>query len=182
MGTSGTGGTGRVIVVGSVNVDLVLRLPALPRPGETVLGGQFARHHGGKGANQAVAAARAGARVHLVGAVGSADGAESLTELQAEGIDVTHVQRVEAPTGAAAILVDTHTAENLIAVASGANDLVTPATVESALKDLTVTATDVMLLSFELPGSALLAAADLARTSGARLVVNPAPSRPELIA
>src|SRR5215472_9203450 len=132
MSVSGTCGPGRVIVVGSVNVDLVMRLPRLPAPGETVLGGVLERHHGGKGANQAVAAARAGAHVAMIGAVGVQDGREPLADLAAEGIDVTHVLRAAGPTGHAAVLVDAGIGENQIAVAPGANDLVTADLVAAA--------------------------------------------------
>jgi ribokinase len=178
----GVSARGRVIVVGSVNVDLVLRLPRLPAPGETVLGGVLAYHPGGKGANQAVAAARAGADVHLIGAVGASDGADSLAGLEAEHIDVTRVLQAGAPTGLAAILVDEHTGENSIAVASGANDLLTPDTVERALLALAARPADVVVLSFELPGPAVQRAAELSRSAGAQLIVNPAPARPDLIA
>ena len=111
-----------VVVVGSVNTDLVVSVERLPRAGETVTGGSFARHGGGKGANQAVAAARAGAQVAMVGAVGADDlGEEALRELAAEGIDVAAVARLDdAATGVAAIMVDER-GENQIAVASGAN-------------------------------------------------------------
>lgn len=175
-------GSGRVIVVGSVNVDLVMRLPALPRAGETVLGGALARHHGGKGANQAVAAARAGAKVMIVGAVGREDGADSVRELVSEGVDVIHVRRADAPTGTAAILVDAQSGENLIAVASGANGLITPEVVNEALTAIALRPADVVVLSFELPGPALHQAADLTEQAGAQLVVNPAPAQPDLIA
>jgi ribokinase len=181
-GAVGTSARGRVIVVGSINVDLVMRLPRLPAPGETVLGGVLERHHGGKGANQAVAAARAGARVHLVGAVGADDGTDSLANLRAEGVDVTHVQHVPGPTGHAAVLVDAGTGENSIAVAPGANELVTPDMVQSTLAAIGLQPADVVVVSFELPGAALQQAAGLARGIGARLVVNPAPAQPELIA
>src|SRR5215212_7025355 len=92
-----------VVVVGSVNADLVVTVARLPRAGETVSGGTFARHGGGKGANQAVAAARVGARVAIVGAVGADDlGDEALRELAAEGIDVSSVSRLDhVPTGVA---------------------------------------------------------------------------------
>ena len=112
----------RVVVVGSVNVDLVVSVGRLPRAGETVAGGTFARHGGGKGANQAVAAARLGAQVAIVGAVGADElGDEALAELAGEGIDVDHVARLDGvATGVAAIVVD-ESGENQIAVASGAN-------------------------------------------------------------
>src|SRR3954463_15638466 len=107
-----------LMVVGSINVDLVWPGERLPTPGETVAGGRFARHGGGKGANQAVAAARLGAQVALVGAGGDDEmGAEALRELAAEGIDVTAVARLEdVLTGVALIVVDAH-GENQIAVA-----------------------------------------------------------------
>jgi ribokinase len=111
----------RVVIVGSVNADLVVAVDALPGPGETVAGGGFARWGGGKGANQAVAAARLGASVALVGAVGDdAFGADALRELAGEGVDVRAVARVGSPTGVALIVVDA-SGENQIAVASGAN-------------------------------------------------------------
>ncbi len=176
-----TSGAGRVIVVGSINVDVVLRLPALPGPGETVLGGALARHHGGKGANQAVAAARAGGHVHMIGAVGAADGTDSVRELAAEGIEVTQVQRVAGLTGLAAVLVDERTSENMIAVASGANGLVTPEVVSAALAATALQPEDVVVLSFELPGPSLERAAEISRDVGARLLVNPAPAQPELL-
>ena len=174
----GTSGSGRVIVFGSVNVDLVMRLPRLPAPGETVLGGVVERHHGGKGANQAVAAARAGARVHLVGAVGAADGDEAVGSLAAEGVQVDQVLRVAAPTGLAAVLVDAASGENQIAVASGANALVTAEQVTASLAALQLTAADIVVLSFELPAGPLLAAARQAAAGGARVLVNPAPALP----
>ena len=174
-----TSDAGRVIVVGSINLDVVLRLPALPGPGETVLGGELARHHGGKGANQAVAAARAGGHVHMIGAVGAEDGTDSLRELAAEGIEVTQVQRVAGLTGLAAVLVDERTSENMIAVASGANGLVTPEVVSAALAATALQPKDVVVLSFELPGPSLERAAEISR--GARLLVNPAPAQPELL-
>jgi len=172
---------GRVIVVGSINVDLVLRLPRLPGQGETVLGGALTRHHGGKGANQAVAAARAGAGVWMVGTVGAEDGEESVRDLQAQGVDVTYVARsADALTGLAVVLVDAASGENQIAVAAGANDLVTVDMVDEAMQSLGVGPGDVVVLCFELPDTPLRLAADLARYTGASLVVNPAPARPDL--
>ena len=160
-----------VIVVGSVNADLVVRAPRLPGPGETVTGGTFARHGGGKGANQAVAAARLGARTALVAAVGGDDfGAEALRGLAAEGVDVDGVARLaDVATGVALIVVDER-AENQIAVASGANAALDGAFVAAALERLEG---GVVLLSLEVGDAALLAGA-----RGARLaVLNPAPAR-----
>src|SRR6266516_408027 len=150
------GAAGRVIVVGSINLDLVLRLPRLPRAGETVTGGTLARHHGGKGANQAVAAARAGATTYLTGAVGASDGDASVQALAAEGIDVSGVARLRGEhTGHAVVLVDS-AGENQIAVASGANAAVAPGNVRAHLSGLRLTASDVIVVSFELPDPPLL--------------------------
>src|SRR4051812_31826458 len=173
---------GTVLVVGSVNVDLVVTLDRLPAAGETVIGGRFARHGGGKGANQAVAAARAGATVRFVGAVGDDDfGAAALAELEAEGIDVGAVARLDdEPTGVALIAVDRE-GRNQIAVASGANARVDAAMARAA-GDLR--RGDVCLLGFEVPDEAVGAAARAAADAGAQIVLNPAPARelPEGIA
>src|SRR5687767_3951620 len=114
----------RVVVVGSSNTDLVLICPRLPRPGETVLGGEFERFSGGKGANQAVAAARAGANVTFIGAHGSDDfGRAAKAGLRAEGINIRYFrERRGVPSGVALILVGGRKRENLIAVARSAND------------------------------------------------------------
>jgi ribokinase len=167
----------RVVIVGAVNVDLIMRLPQLPAPGQTVLGGELTRAEGGKGANQAVAAARVGAQAHLLAAVGEADGGESLAALAAEGVDVAGVHRVAASTGRAIVLVDA-AGENQIAVATGANALISADHVQAALDRLRLTPADVVVLSFEVPTSALRAAAGVAAQAGCQLVVNPAPARP----
>jgi ribokinase len=167
---------GRVVVVGSVNVDLVVVAPRLPGPGETVTGGDVARHHGGKGGNQAVAAARLGARVAFVGAVGEDDfGAAARAALAAEGIDVTHLAVAARPTGVALIVVDAR-AENLIAVAPGANASPTAASVTAALAALAVGPGDVVLTSREIPPDAGRAALAAARAAGALGILNPAPA------
>jgi ribokinase len=149
-----------VVVVGSVNADLVVSVRRLPRPGETVSGGTFARFGGGKGANQAVAAARAGARVALVGAVGADDlGDEALRELGSEGVDVSAVARLaDVATGVAAIVVDDR-GENQIAVASGANaalggDQVAAALARLVAPDASGPATDSPGPSTDSPGAA----------------------------
>jgi ribokinase len=167
-----------VVVVGSVNADLVVSVAELPRAGETVTGGTFARHGGGKGANQAVAAARAGARVALVAAVGADDfGDEALRELAAEGIDVAAVARLDGvPTGVAAIVVDER-GENFVAVASGANAELDAATVTDAVPQLTGRGDGVVLLGHEIPEGAVAAGIRAGREAGWRVVLNPAPAR-----
>ena len=168
--------SGRVIVVGSVNVDLVVATQRLPRPGETITGGQFARHHGGKGGNQAVAAARLGARTSLVGAVGDdAFGVEAVDALRAEGIDTTYLASIEGEaTGVALIVVDA-TGENLIAVASGANARVHAAQVASAMGGIAPGPGDVVLVGHEISTTAAREALRLGRAGGATTIFNPAP-------
>ncbi|MGB6455960.1 MAG: ribokinase [Streptosporangiaceae bacterium] len=172
---------GRVVVVGSINLDLVIRLPRLPAPGETVLGGVLTRQHGGKGANQAVAAATAGARVYLVGAVGAADGQDSIDALATSGVDVSWVRRCDEPTGIAVVQIADGTGENQIVVAPGANTTVSADDVEVALSALDLGPDDVVVLSRELPDAPLRLAADLAGRTGSRLVVNPAPADPDCV-
>src|SRR6188474_2365843 len=128
--------SGRVIVVGSVNVDLVARAERLPAPGETVTGAAYSEHDGGKGANQAVAAARLSASVAFVGAVGrDAFGERARGALESEGVDLGGLVEVDAPTGVALILVDAR-GENLISVASGANAALTREHIADALERL----------------------------------------------
>ena len=164
----------RVVVVGSINVDLVVSADQLPRPGETVLGGRFARHLGGKGANQAVAAARAGASVIMVGAAGrDGYGDESLAALSSEGIDVSRVRRVNAPTGIAIIAVAAD-GENQIVVAPGANAEVS--VTDAALNDLP-DGPGVLLTCLEIPMASVAAAVTAAARIGLRSIVNPAPGQ-----
>jgi ribokinase len=166
----------RVIVVGSVNVDLVATVDRLPSPGETVLGATFARHPGGKGGNQATAARRLGAAVSFVGAIGDdALADEAGDPLVAEGIDTAGLGRVPGPTGVALILVDAR-GENVIAVAPGANGHVTAAHVTAALGSLRLGPDDVVLVSNELPADAVLEALRLGRAAGATTILNPAPA------
>ena len=164
---------GHVVVVGSINVDLVVSASHLPRPGETVTGGSFARHFGGKGANQAVAAARAGDTVAMIGAVGrDADGDDSIAALEAEGIEVSGIRRVEAPSGVAIIAVAPD-GENQIVVASGANALL------EADDDLLgcLGDADVLLACLEIPIPTVTATVLAARGIGIPSVVNPAPAQ-----
>ncbi|HWP63879.1 MAG TPA: ribokinase [Candidatus Binatia bacterium] len=169
--------SGRVVVVGSVNVDLVIRADRLPAPGETVTGGVFERHHGGKGGNQAVAAARLGRTTLFVGAVGEDDfGEDARAALAAERIEVSRLFAVPgAATGVALIMVDAR-GENLIAVASGANAALEPAMVTEALGRLGPLADDVVLVCHEIPTETVRAALQYGRTAGATTVFNPAPA------
>ena len=168
--------TATVVVVGSINVDLTTHLERLPGPGETVSGGEFARSHGGKGANQAVAAARLGARAVIVGMVGDDDlGQAARAELAGEGVSVAEVATGRSHTGVAQILVDA-SGENLIAVSPGANREVTSDMVVEALAG--IDADDAVVVAvLEVPLDAVTAAARVARERGWRFVLNPAPAR-----
>jgi ribokinase len=169
--------SGRVLVVGSVNVDLVVQTERLPMPGETVLGGTFSRFHGGKGGNQAVAAARLGAAVMLVAALGDDDLAhDARAALAREGIGTEVIVTVDhTATGVALILVDAK-AENQIAVAPGANTGLTAAHVRSALGRLRPHEADVVLVTHEIPTEAAREALRIGRDGGAWTVLNPAPA------
>ena len=161
-------------MVGSVNVDLVVRVDHLPAPGETVLGGRFATHDGGKGANQAVAAARAGAQVTFIGAAGGDDhGRRARESLEADRVDVSRLRRLdEEPTGVALIVVGPR-GENQIAVAPGANLAWTLDAADRA----TIAAADVLLTNNEVPPDVVVDALQVARAAGVRIVLNPAPAR-----
>src|SRR5918911_3403391 len=167
----------RVVVVGSVNVDLVVRLPRLPRPGETVSDGTFTVTAGGKGGNQAVAAARLGADVVLVAALGDDDhGRTARDDLEREGVDTRLVTTAPAATGVAVVLVD-ETGENLIAAAPGANALLSAEAVAAALAGLP-DGPAVVLACLEVPLPAVEAAAESAARRGWPFVLNPAPASP----
>ncbi|HEX7222522.1 MAG TPA: ribokinase [Candidatus Limnocylindrales bacterium] len=167
---------GRVIVVGSVNVDLVARVDRLPAAGETVTGAAFSRHHGGKGGNQAVAAARLGVTTAFVGAVGDDDlGTAAREALEAEGIDLRELATVSGPSGVAVIIVDAR-GENVIAVASGANAALTPNSVRGGLGRLGVGRGDVVLAGCEVPIPAVRAALRAGSEAGATTILNPAPA------
>lgn len=163
-----------IVVFGSINLDLVTPVARLPGPGETVLGPTYAVHPGGKGANQALAARRAGADVMMVGAVGQDSfAAQALALLVEGGVDLSRVQHVAAPTGAAFITVDARGA-NQIVVASGANALASV----TALDGFAFSDSDILLLQSEVPEAQSLAVARLARAAGARVLLNLAPSSP----
>jgi ribokinase len=170
---------GGLVVIGAINVDLVVSGAALPRPGETVTDGELSRHHGGKGGNQATAAARVlgeAGRVAMLGAVGDDDmGHAARTALEAEGIDVANVAVVAgSPTGVALIAVD-QGGQNQISVAPGANrDLGDPSEALDGSRPALV------LASCEIPFDALSAAAAWCGTNHVAFVLNPAPIHPML--
>lgn len=165
-----------VIVVGSVNIDLVAVGPRMPRPGETVSMERFAEVQGGKGGNQASAAAALGARVRFIGAVGSDHwGDAARADLTGRGIDVSGLATVDGPTGVAIILVDDD-GENSIAIVPGANALVSPAAVEAALAAIDADEA-VLVVCLEIPLESVVAAARTAAARGWRVVLNPAPAR-----
>jgi ribokinase len=169
--------SGRVIVIGSVNIDLVVVSERLPQPGETVTGGRFAQHDGGKGGNQAVAAARLGAAATLVAAIGEdAFGERARAALEAERVGTGEL-RVDhsEPTGVALVLVDA-AGENLISVAPGANAALTPAHVRESFGRLAVAAGDVVLAGHEVPTETAREALRLGGAAGARTILNPAPA------
>jgi len=166
-----------VLVVGSSNTDMIIRVARVPRPGETVLGGEFSMASGGKGANQAVAAARAGGRVRLVARVGDdVFGERAVRGFEADGIDVRFVARDgRAPSGVALINVAAD-GENIISVASGANALLAPEDVLGA--EPAFDGADVVLLQLETPLETVSAAAVMASERGIPVILNPAPARP----
>ena len=167
----------RILVVGSSNTDMIIKMARIPRPGETIIGGEFTSAAGGKGANQAVGAARAGGAVTLIARIGQdMFGDKAVAGFIADGINVDYVVRDRtSPSGVALIFVGQN-GENSIAVASGANARLTPADVrkaKGAFRDVSV-----LLLQLETPLDTVQAAAELAAAAGVRVILNPAPARP----
>jgi ribokinase len=169
--------SGRVLVVGSVNVDLVVQGERLPQVGETVLGGTFSRFHGGKGGNQAVAAARLGVPVMIAAALGDDPfGGEARAALAREGIGTDVLVTLDqTATGVALILVDAK-ADNMITVAPGANAGLTVAHVREAFRRVAPHAGDVVLVTHEISTACAREALRLGREGGAWTVLNPAPA------
>lgn len=165
----------RVVVVGSANMDLVATTPALPRPGETVLGESFTMGPGGKGANQAIAAARAGAECVFLGAIGSDSfGVTLKARLSASGVDTAHLRVVYGTSGVAVVMVDA-AGENTIVATPGANAAFTGL---SAAERAAIEAADVLVCQLEIPVDTVIAAAAVARAAGTRVVLNAAPALP----
>lgn len=162
----------RVVVVGSINLDMRVRVAALPEPGATVLGSSLATGPGGKGANQAVAAARLGGAVSFVGSVGSDEaGAQLRAALEMDGVKVTGLSVSPGPSGLALIEVD-DAGQNRIVVVPGANQYVTPASVAEKWLD----GADVILLQLEIPADTVRHAAAMGKAAGALVVLNAAPA------
>jgi len=167
----------RIVVVGSSNTDMIIKAHRIPRPGETVIGGAFSTAAGGKGANQAVAAARAGGEVSFVARVGDdVFGRQAVEGFVADKIDASHVLKdSDAPSGVALIFVD-DLGENSISVASGANARLTPSDVLAARH--VIGSADVLVMQLETPLETVLAAAELAHEQNVRVILNPAPAQP----
>lgn len=168
---------GSIVVVGSSNTDMILQMARIPRPGETILGGRFSMAAGGKGANQAVAAARAGGRVTFIARVGDdMFGAKAIEGFRADGINVEHVIRdSQAPSGVALIFV-AEDGENSIGVASGANARLSPADVQRA--EQVIGSAGTLVMQLETPMETVRAAAKMAAGRGVRVILNPAPAQP----
>ena len=165
-----------ITVFGSTNLDLIGTVSRIPKPGETVPGGAFSMAAGGKGANQALAARRAGAEVRLFAAAGTdAFAEEALKLLRADGVDLAHVRAAEGPTGIAMIFVDAE-GENVIAILPGANGTMSPADADAALQGLGIGS--VLMLQQEIPQAATIRALELARAQGVISILNTAPFLP----
>jgi ribokinase len=165
-----------ITVLGSTNLDLIGTVSRIPKPGETVPGDKFSMAAGGKGANQALAARRAGAEVRMFAAAGSDNFAdEALKLLRADGVDLSHVRTVEGPTGIAMIFVDMH-GENVIAILPGANGTMSPADADAALEGLGIGS--VLMLQQEIPQAATARALELAKARGVVSILNTAPFLP----
>lgn len=167
---------GHIVVVGSLNMDMVVRTPHLPNMGETVIGSDFRNYPGGKGANQAVAAARLGAQVKLVGRVGADSFGDILLDTLAQaGVDTTHVVQLENTASGVAFITVDDGGQNTIVVASGANGSLSPEDVSAA--ESAFSGASVLLVQLECPLAAVERAIQLAKRHGAQVVLNPAPAQ-----
>lgn len=165
----------KILVVGSSNTDMVVRLARLPRPGETLLGGEFQSVPGGKGANQAVAAARAGGEVTFLARVGADGlGEASITGFLRDGIDVSHVLRTEGKPSGVALIMVSEAGENSIAVASGANGALSAEDVRHSHS--LFGAAEIVLVQLETPLESVEATVGLCAELGKRVILNPAPA------
>jgi len=167
----------RIVVVGSANTDMIIRLKRIPRPGETILGGQFLTAAGGKGANQAVSAARAGGNVSFIARLGQdVFGDQAVAGYAGDGIEVAHVVRdSKLPSGVGLIFL-AQDGQNSIAVAGGANERLSPMDIKKATR--LFRGASIVLVQLEIPLQTVKAAIRLAVQAGARVILNPAPARP----
>jgi len=164
----------KILVIGSSNTDMTIKAARIPAPGETILGGDFKMGPGGKGANQAVAAARLGGNVTFVCKVGrDLFGENAVRGYEKEGIDTSHILYSEKPSGVALIMVDA-SGENVISVAPGANGDMTVEDIRS-MRDIIISA-DYLILQLEIPVAAVLEAAKIAHNAGVYVILNPAPA------
>ena len=164
----------KIVVLGSFNMDLITYMQRIPQLGETVTDGQFQTAHGGKGSNQAVAAARLGAEVTFIGCIGEDGfGREALALWKAEGIEAK-VQISEAATGIASIMVDAQ-GENIIAVAAGANHQLSSAHIASLENE--IASADILMAQLEIPLDIVQIAFELAKRHNIKILLNPAPAR-----
>jgi ribokinase len=166
-----------IVVVGSSNTDMILQMAHIPRPGETIIGGKFSMAAGGKGANQAVGAARAGGKVTFIARVGSdMFGEQAVKGFARDGINVDHVIRdAEAPSGVALIFV-ADDGENSIGVASGANARLSPVDIRAAEK--VIASAGILVMQLETPLETVQAAAEIAAANNVPVILDPAPAQP----
>ncbi|WP_044206785.1 ribokinase [Flammeovirga sp. OC4] len=165
----------KIIVIGSSNTDLVVRSPRLPKAGETIMGTTFFQNQGGKGANQAVAAARLGGEVTFVANVGYDDyGNKAIASYEKEGINTAFINKVDASTGMAMINVDDN-AENCIVVVPGANDTLSNTHIDAVASRFNTST--IVLLQLEVPLPTIEYAVSMAKSNGARIILNPAPAK-----
>ena len=168
--------TPRIVVVGSSNTDLVVSSPRIPAPGETIIGGEFSVAPGGKGANQAVAAARLGGDVSFVGCVGRDEfGGAAIAGLRADGIDIGNVRRVDGARAGVALIVVADDGENAIVVAPGSNSLLTGDDIDAASE--AIRNADVLVVQLEVPLDAVRRALEIAHEAGVATLLNPAPAQ-----
>jgi ribokinase len=166
----------KIVVVGSSNTDLVMKLPRLPRPGETIIGGTFSMAAGGKGANQAVAASRAGGDVSFIAKIGNDHfGTQALDGFRKDGLDTQFVDVAPATASGIGLIFVDRNGENCIGVASGANNELLPADIDKARG--VIASADVLLLQLEIPLSTVEAAIHIASKAGVRVLLNPAPAQ-----
>lgn len=164
----------RILVIGSSNTDMTVKGRRIPVPGETVLGGEFCFGQGGKGANQAVAAARLGGDVEFICKVGKDGfGENSIKGYKADGMDMSHALLSDKPSGVALIMVDEH-AENIISVAAGANGDFSVEDIEGLSS--VISAADYLMLQLEIPMATVTRAAEIAHGAGVYVILNPAPA------